>query len=311
MIFPGIITGCIVLPYYEMNYGMYYVNSFFNEDTKYNYGVFLFMGCFLAIYFFWVNSKTRIDFAFDKFGNWLTALNGINVFVLMFSYYLARYPVRTFVGGIFFFIILMITISIANQIKEFIYILVMFYFMYYSFLVLPIENGSWDIVGLMQKINRTNIKELYLEDEWYVKGIKHLNNFIFTSPLVLIFTIVTLCEMGTVSNANLPDPSWIKTSMYMFLTTVFIMCSFYSIFQYMMFWMNTDQNNTFNIMENISSKKQYVSSTSSYLASGAYYVISEFPKIIPIPSLNFMLNYGPIMLALGAIMCIYLVPLSK
>jgi hypothetical protein len=306
MIFPGIITGCIVLPYYEMNYGMFYANSFFHEDFKFNYGYILFMGCFIAVYFLWVNAQTRIDFSYSKFGNYLSIWNGVNVLILMFSYYLVKYPVNSIIGGIFFIIIFTITLGIVNQLKELVYILVMFYFIYYSFFVLPIENESWDIVGLMQKINQANIKEMYLDDAWYTRIFKHINNFIFTSPIMLIFVIVTLSEMGTVSNANLPDPSWIKTSMYMFLSTVFIMSAFYSVFQYVMFITSSEQKKTFNIMENIYGKNN---------AKGVYdSLIQPIGNNLPsieslIPSYEtsktYLSIFGPILI----IICIYWLPL--
>jgi hypothetical protein len=168
------------------------------------------------------------------------------------------------------------------------------------------ENESWDIVGLIQKINQTNIKEMYLDDEWYNRIFKHVNNFIFTSPIILIFIIVTLSEMTTVSNANLPDSSWIKTSMYMFLSTVFIMCSFYSIFQYFMFISNSEQKKTFNIMENIYGKNNSKGLDDSFIQP-VRRNLPSMESLIPSyeTSKTYILLFTPIII----IICIYWLPL--
>jgi len=229
MVFPGIITGPMVLPLYEMDKGMFFVNQLFSEKTKYDFGYVFFTGSFLAVYYLWL--KEAADFSYPKFMNLVSAWSVINVLFLMFGDYMMKYPVTSIASGIVFFFIMMVAISLSFVFADIVYILVMVYFIYYSFFVLPIENETWDIFELLGKVNQANIKDTKPDDSFMGRLLKYINNYIFTSPILIVFCFVTMCEISTVSG-KLPDGSWLKMSMSVMLVCIFITSAFYSVFEF-------------------------------------------------------------------------------
>jgi len=229
MVFPGIITGPMVLPLYEMDKGMFFVNQMFSEKTKYDYGYVFFTGCFLAVYFLWI--KGAADFSYPKFMTLVTAWSVINVLFLMFGDYMMKYPVMSLASALVFFFIMMVAISLSFVFADIVYILVMIYFIYYSFFVLPVENDSWDIFELLEKVNQANIKDTKPDDSFWGRLLKHINNYIFTSPVLIVLCFMTMCEISDVSS-HLPNGSWLKMSMSVMLVCVFIMSAFYSVFEF-------------------------------------------------------------------------------
>ena len=249
MIFPGMITGAITMPLYEMDKGMYSVNQMFSRKFKTEYSWMFFSGTFLAVYYLWLKEIAKFDY--PSFNPMVVALSVINVMILMFSDFLPKYPVSNIASGIFFFLIMMITISLSFVFVKLIYIFIMFYFIYYSFFVLPVELGSYDIFALLDIINKTNIQEQLPEDSWIGRVFKYMNNYIFTSPILIVFCFLTMCEMSAVS--QLPDGSWLKMSASLMMVCMFIVAAFYSVFEfYLAFFQRKSEKNDPINMNNMS-----------------------------------------------------------
>ena len=235
------ITGAVSLIMYEMDRGMYLVNRMFSRDVKHTWSWVFFGGTFVAVYYLWLQGIAKFDY--ESFSKILALVTFVNVAYLMFSNYMTKYPVASIASGLGFFIIFMITLSMSFMMAKLIYVVVMLFFLYYSFFSLMVEQESYDIFALLDLINKTNLQEFDMEDSVTVRFLKSINNYIFTSPVLIVFCFVTMCEMSKVSDM-LPDGSWIKMSACVMLVVMFIVAAFYSVFEYYLAFFQRGTNKT-------------------------------------------------------------------
>jgi hypothetical protein len=155
MVFPGIITGTMVLPLYEMEKGIFSVKNMFSDKYKYSFSIAFYCGTFLAVYYLWVNPGTRIHFEFpssnantlynSNLGNGMSGLNGlpfyymliilnvINVIILI-SDFMTRYPPVTWVLIFLTIVVFCVTLGLSFIFLPIIYIIVILFLTYFSFI---------------------------------------------------------------------------------------------------------------------------------------------------------------------------------
>jgi hypothetical protein len=200
MVYPGIVTGHVVLPLYEFNRSLFWANSIFKIETKSNYPLVFFIGSFLAVYFLWVQGVAQFDAGVME--TIIGFISFINVCILFFKYYLDRHPVNGLATGILALIVFIFTMSIAyGWMKNVIYIVFMALFIYFSFFVLIDELKTWDVLHIMEKINETNQFPISEQDSLVspTTWIKLANNYVFTSPMLLLFCFITLSHISDIA----------------------------------------------------------------------------------------------------------------
>jgi len=227
MIYPGVFAGHIVLPIFELNKLLSYANSLFSIDYKAKYPLVFFGGCFLAVNYLWLNGIAKFDTESSlNFSKFLLAING---FYLFFWKYLTKYPIVHWTYIILALIILGLLIFFAISFSKIVYIILMGFFVYNSFFVLMYEQRSWDIIHLMDNINKNVIFPITDEDSWYKPStvMKLASNYVFTSPFLIMYVFLSLSHLGYVS--DLSDSSNMKGFMIVFLVLTSICAALYSV----------------------------------------------------------------------------------
>jgi hypothetical protein len=227
MVYPGIITGHVALPFYEFDRLLFWANTRFPIEWKSNYPLFFFIGSFLGVYFLWLKGVAKFDTNSTR--KIVEFLGFINVCILM-TYYTESHPIQGWGSFFLFFIVMILTIIVAyGWMKNVIYIVFMALFIYFSFFVLIAEWKTWDVLHIMEKINETNQFPLTDQDSVVsvVTWIKLVNNYVFTSPMLLLFCFITLSHISDV--ARLENQTQLTGVLQTALVLSFIVAALYSV----------------------------------------------------------------------------------
>jgi len=229
MFYPGVFLGHLVLPIFEINRGIYMASSLFSPTFKSKWPLIFFTGSFLGVYYLWIQGVAKFDKA--KMDTIIDMLTYINIVYLM-SLYISEKSPSTFFGYILALLVFVLLISFGKFLHNFIYILFMGLLIYFSFFVIFRETKTWNVLEAMRQINQNNRFPMTQEDSFLsIKTwLKMVNNFVFTSPLLLLFCFINLTHLGKVS--QLSDSSPYKGFLSVALVLTFIAGALYTVLEF-------------------------------------------------------------------------------
>lgn len=301
MFYPGVFLGHLALPVFEINRGVYMVSTLFSPMFKSKWPLIFFTGSFLAVYYLWIQGVAQFDKS--KMDTIIDMITYINIVYLM-SLYISEKSPSTFFGYILALLVFVMLISFGKFLHNFIYILFMGMLIYFSFFVIFRETQTWNILDAMQQINKNNRFPMTQEDSFrsIKTWLKMVNNFIFTSPLLLLFCFVNLSHLTVVSKLNNNSPY--KGFLSVALVLTFITAALYTVLEFTNEYITVSltglsltfagvQALTTNVPEGFAG------------AADIMQQINTMPKTAPYSNLTVMLTrFGP---AIGIIIFLFLV----